>query len=50
MRNTTALLRNQSILTASWHEEVKKETVFTLVGKQGYEPLQVVVPSPWHDN
>jgi hypothetical protein len=49
MRNTATLFRNQSILTASRHVEVKEEAVFTLVGEQGYEPLQVVVPASRHD-
>jgi len=48
-RDTAALFRNQSILTASRHVEVKEEAIFTLVGEQGYEPLQVVVPAPRHD-
>ena len=48
VRNIAALFSNQSILTASRHVDVEKEAVFTLVGEQGYEPLQMVVPDPRH--
>ena len=46
--NAAAVVKNQSVLTASRHVEVEEEAVFILVGEQCNEPLQMVVPAPRH--